>query len=199
MASSAVSTVVGPWWRFVLRGVLAIAFGVLSFAVPKMALLTLVLFFGIYAIADGAVNIAAGLQRAPPVAQPRWALLLAGVVSVLAGIATFVWPHITALALLFVIAAWAIARGVFEMIAAVRLRKEMEGEWLLFLSGILSVGFGVLLFVYPGAGALALVWWIGAYAIILGVMLISLGFKLRSWSRGPRSGFRQPATAGGVP
>jgi uncharacterized membrane protein HdeD (DUF308 family) len=198
MASSAVSSVVGPWWRFVLRGALAILFGILSFVVPHMALLTLVIIFGIYALSDGFVNLAAGLQRAPPVAQPRWALLLAGVVSVLAGIAAFVWPGITALSLLFVIAAWAIVRGVFEIVAAINLRKEIDGEWMLALGGLLSVGFGVLLFVHPGAGALAVVWWIGAYAVILGLMLVSLGFKLRSWTRGPHSGFRH-ATAGGVP
>jgi len=120
-------------------------------------------------------------------ARNWWALVLRGLFAVLfgiaAGIIAFAWPGITALALLFLISGWAVVTGVFEIVAAIRLRKEIRGEWLLALSGILSVLFGVALVINPAAGALAVVWLIGAYAITFGVLMIALGFRLRSWMR----------------
>ena len=109
-----------------------------------------------------------------------WGAFLAGLVGIAVGILTFLWPAITALALLYLIAAWAIVRGIFEIVAAVHLRKEMDNEWLLILSGIASVALGVLLFLSPGAGVLAVLWWVGAFAIVFGVLEVILAFRLRT-------------------
>jgi uncharacterized membrane protein HdeD (DUF308 family) len=110
-----------------------------------------------------------------------WILLLEGVISIAAGVATFVWPHITAFALLLLISFWALALGVAEFIAAIRLRKVIRGEWLLALKGILTVALGALLLIHPRAGILAFVWLVGAYAIAFGVVLVAHGIRLRSW------------------
>jgi uncharacterized membrane protein HdeD (DUF308 family) len=110
-------------------------------------------------------------------------LLLQGLVGVAAGVVTLLWPGITALALLYVIAAWALITGALAVAAAIRLRKAITGEWLLALSGIASIGLGVVLILFPGAGALAVVLWIGAYAFVSGALLIALGLRLRSWGR----------------
>jgi uncharacterized membrane protein HdeD (DUF308 family) len=172
------------WWLLALRGVAAIVFGALAFAMPLITLTALVLLFGAYAFVDGVFNVVAAVT-VPPGVRRWWPLLIEGIVSIAAGVLTFFFPAITALGLLFLIAAWAVVTGVFEIAAAVRLRKAITGEWLLLLSGILSVLFGMLLFLFPGAGALAVVWWIGAYAIVFGAMLLGLAFKLRSLSRAP--------------
>jgi uncharacterized membrane protein HdeD (DUF308 family) len=173
--------IAGNWWMFVLRGIVALLFGVLTFVLPGMALLTLVFLFGFYAIADGVFNIVAAFRKNTAGREPWWALLLGGIFSLIAGGIALLWPAIGALALLFVIAAWAIASGVMAIIAAVRLRRHIQGEWLLALSGVLSIVFGVLAFIFPGAGALAIVLWIGAYATVMGVMLIAFGIRMRAW------------------
>jgi uncharacterized membrane protein HdeD (DUF308 family) len=175
---------VGNWWTFVLRGVLAVLFGIFAMAMPGMALLTLVLAFGFYAAFDGILNIIAAFRRTGAAMQtPWWALLVSGVLGLVAGVIALLLPGITALALLFLIAGWAFVTGILEIIAAIRLRKQIRGEWMLILSGVLSVLFGVLAAIFPGAGALALVLWIGAFAIVYGVILIALGFRLRRWAR----------------
>jgi uncharacterized membrane protein HdeD (DUF308 family) len=174
---------VNNWWAFVIRGVLAVLFGILTFFWPQITLLSLVWLFGAYAIADGVLNIIAAFRRDRPDHAPWWALLIMGILGVIAGIIAFVLPNITALALLYVIAGWAFATGVLAIVAAVRLRKQIEGEWLLALSGVLSIIFGVLVAIFPRAGALALVLWIGAFAFVLGILLIVLGFRLRTLMR----------------
>jgi uncharacterized membrane protein HdeD (DUF308 family) len=174
------------WWALVLRGLFAVLFGIMAFAWPRLTLEVLVLLFGAYALVDGVFAIAAALVGRPR-GMPWWALLVEGLIGVAVGIVTFVWPGITALVLLYLIAAWAVLTGVFEIVAALRLRKEIRGEWLLALSGILSVLLGVALVIRPGAGALALVWLIGAYAIASGVLLIALGIWLRGWFRKAKS------------
>jgi uncharacterized membrane protein HdeD (DUF308 family) len=184
---------VGNWWAFVLRGIVSILFGLLAFAMPGMALLSLVFLFGFYAIADGVFNLVAAFRRTGAEQQPWWALLIEGVLGIIGGLIALFVPGLTALVLLYIIAGWAIATGVFEVIAAIRLRKQITGEWLLILSGVLSLAFGCLLFLFPGAGALAVVLWIGAYAIVSGIMLIALGTRLRKWVRsveGPGHGFQ---------
>jgi uncharacterized membrane protein HdeD (DUF308 family) len=170
------------WWMVAVRGVAAIVFGVLTFLAPAASLLALVVLFGAYALVDGAFNIASAIRSAK--GRQRWgSLVFAGVSGIAAGVLTFVWPSITALILLFLIAAWAVVTGVAEVVAAIRLRKTIKGEWFLALSGVLSVVFGLLLFIFPGAGALAVTMWIGAYAIVFGGLLVGLAFRLRSWER----------------
>jgi uncharacterized membrane protein HdeD (DUF308 family) len=170
---------VANWWAFVLRGVIAVLFGLMAFFMPGMALLTLVFMFGFYSIADGIFNIIAAFQRAPS-QQPWWALLISGILGIIAGLIALFIPGITAIVLLYIIAGWAIATGIMQIVAAVRLRKQIDGEWLLALSGVLSVVLGVLIAIFPGAGALTVVIWIGAYAFVFGILLISLGVKLRT-------------------
>jgi uncharacterized membrane protein HdeD (DUF308 family) len=168
------------WWVVALRGVFAIVFGILAFLWPAIALVTLVLLFGIYALADGICAVVTAVTH--KIGTQRWWGLFAGIVSIVAGILVFAWPGITAMALLYLIAAWAVVTGIFEIFAAIELRKELSHEWLLILTGILSVAFGILVTANPGAGALSIIWLISIYAVILGAMLVVLGFRLHSLS-----------------
>ena len=166
------------WWALVLRGVLAIVFGVLAFVNPGITLATLVLLFGAYSLVDGVFAIIAGL-RAAQRHERWWPFALEGLACIVVGLFTFVAPAATAFALLMLVSAWAIVTGVFRIAAAIRLRKEIQGEWLLILNGLLSVVFGIVIIARPGAGLVTLVWLIGMYAIIFGVILVALGFRLR--------------------
>ena len=177
-----VDTLSRNWWLVVLRGVLGIAFGIITFVAPAISLAALVLLFGAYAFADGVLAIATAVRRRGTT-ERWWILLLEGLVGIGAGLVTLFRPGITALVLLYIIAGWAVATGILELIAAVRLRKEIKHEWLLALSGIASVAFGVLIALFPGAGALALVIWIGAYAFVFGALLVALGLRLRGLGR----------------
>jgi uncharacterized membrane protein HdeD (DUF308 family) len=166
------------WWAIALRGAVAILFGVLAFAWPGLTLSALILLFGAYAVVDGVAAIVMGIKEYGE-RERWWATLLGGIVSLGAGIITFLMPGITTLTLLTVIAIWAIFRGILEIVAAIRLRHVIQGEWLLGLGGALSILFGLFMLAFPGAGALAVVWWIGAYAVALGIMLVALGFRAR--------------------
>lgn len=170
------------WWALLLRGFVAILFGILTFILPGITLTSLVLLFGAYALVDGVFAAVAAL-RSSRNTKRWWALLVEGIFGIGAGVLTFVWPGITALFLLYLIAVWAIVTGIFEIGTAVRLRKEITGEWLLALSGVASVLFGLVLALRPGVGALAVVWMIGAYAIVFGALFLALAFRLRSWGR----------------
>ncbi|HEU4507311.1 MAG TPA: HdeD family acid-resistance protein [Pyrinomonadaceae bacterium] len=165
------------WWALVLRGIVAILFGILAFVWPQITLTALVLLWGAYALVDGAFAIAAGVKSYGE-NKRWWLLLIQGLLGVVAGVLAFVIPGITALVLLMLIAAWAIVTGSFQIAAAIQLRKHITGEWLLALGGVASIIFGVLLFLNPGAGALAVVWLIGAYSIVFGSLLIALGLRL---------------------
>jgi len=167
------------WWVLALRGVLAIVFGVLAALMPGITLFALVLLFGSYAIIDGGFAIVAAIRRRGT-AGPWWALLLEGLIGIAAGVVTFVFPGLSALALVYVIGAWAIFTGVLEILAAFGLRRQIQGEWWLAATGVLSIIFGGLVLFRPGAGALALVLWIGAYSIVFGILLLALAFRLRS-------------------
>jgi len=175
------------WWQLLLRGLAAIAFGLLTWMRPGISLASLVLLFGVFAIVDGVMGVwvaVAGRKE-----MDNWgALLLWGLVSVAAGALTFLTPGITALALLFYIAVWAIARGVLEIVSAIRLRKEIQGEWILILAGAASVAFGGILIARPGEGALAVLWLIAAYATVVGALLTVLAFKVRNLGKALATG-----------
>ncbi len=168
------------WWIVLLRGVLAIVFGVLAVIWPDITLLALVTLYGAYALVDGGFGIAAAIFGGDATRGNRLWLVLGGILGITAGVATFVWPAITALTLLYLIAAWAIVTGAFGILAAVQLRKTMRGEWAMIGSGILSILFGVLLIIWPASGALAVTWLIGVYALLFGVLLCVLAFRLRN-------------------
>jgi uncharacterized membrane protein HdeD (DUF308 family) len=165
------------WWLVVLRGVAAIIFGILAFAWPGITLLTLVLFWGAFALVDGVLAIISAVKGGNP--MPRWWLAIVGIAGIAAGALTFLMPGLTALVLVTFVAVWAIILGVMEVYGAIKLRKEIEGEWFLILNGALSVVFGILILWRPGIGAVALVYIIGAYAIILGVIYLMFGLKLK--------------------
>lgn len=180
------------WGWVVLRGVAAILFGAFALFQPGITLAALVLVFGAYAFVDGILMV--GWSIADRHGDSRWvALLVGGLLGIGTGLLTFFRPDMTAVALLAVIAAWAIAIGVATIAAAIRLRKEITGEWKLILYGLLSVALGVILLAAPQAGALAMVLWIGAYAVAGGVLLIGLGFGLRSWGRQFTAGMQSHA------
>ena len=175
-------SLVVKWWAVVLRGVAAILFGVIAVFWPPTAVAALVLLFGAYALIDGVLNLVAA-AGAPRVGRPWGWLAFEGVVSILTGLVAFFWPGLTAIALVLVIAFWSLITGIAEIVAAIALRKYIRREWLLGLSGLLSIAFGVLLFLAPVAGAVAIAIWVGAYAIVFGSLLVWLGLRLRAWGR----------------
>jgi uncharacterized membrane protein HdeD (DUF308 family) len=166
------------WWAFVLRGVVAILFGILAFVRPGITLEVLVLLFAFWALLDGIFALI-GSVGAAEAHEPWWPLVLMGLLGIAAGILTLRWPGITALALLLVVAFWSIFRGILEIVAAVRLRHLIRGEGWLVFGAIASIAFGALLILYPGSGLLALVWLVGIYAVIFGIALVMLGVRLR--------------------
>jgi uncharacterized membrane protein HdeD (DUF308 family) len=170
------------WWALLLRGLASIVFGVLAFAWPGITILSLVILYGAYALVDGVFALYAAISGNGG-AGSRWWLAIVGIAGILAGLYAFFLPGPAALILLTLIAAWAIVSGVFEIVGAIRLRKEIDNEWMLILHGLLSVLFGVVLFAMPGAGAVAMIWVIGAYAIAAGVILSALAFKLKGHAR----------------
>jgi uncharacterized membrane protein HdeD (DUF308 family) len=167
------------WWLLLLRGIAAIAFGILAFIWPVLTLLTLTLLWGAYGVVDGVFALWAAISGHGGQTISRVWLAIVGIAGVLAGLLAFAWPGLTALVLLLFIAIWAIVIGAMQIWGAIQLRKEIEGEWLLILSGLLSVAFGVLLLARPGTGALAVVWLIGWYAILAGCLYVALALRLR--------------------
>jgi uncharacterized membrane protein HdeD (DUF308 family) len=171
------------WWAIALRGALAVLFGIVLFVWPAVGLSVLIALFGAYALVDGVVALISAFRGG----DRWWGFALEGIVGIAAGALTFVWPGVTAIVLLYLIAFWAIATGVFEVMAAIRLRREIDDEWLLGLVGILSILFGAYLVIFPAAGALTVVWIVAAYAVMFGALLVMLGLRLRGHAEGARS------------
>ena len=168
------------WWLTLLRGGLWVLFGILVFAQPAITLVALTWLFGAFVLVDGVVNVANAIGGRRE-RENWWVLLLVGLAGIGIGILAFTNPGITAIALLFYIAIWAIATGLLEIAAAMRLRREIHGELWLVLAGLVSVAFGILLIARPGAGVLAALWLLGGYAIVFGAILIVLSFRARTF------------------
>ncbi|GCF08707.1 HdeD family acid-resistance protein [Dictyobacter arantiisoli] len=171
-----VNTVQRSWGALLVRGVLAIIFGIIVLAIPGIALLALIIVFGAYALIDGVMAVVAAIQERDVLPRWKW-LLVEGVVSIILGIVAFVWPGETALILLYIVAAWAIITGVIEVGAAFTTRN-----WMIGVAGLLSIIFGILLYARPGAGLLSLLWLLGVYAIVFGILFIVHAFQMRSRS-----------------
>jgi uncharacterized membrane protein HdeD (DUF308 family) len=170
------------WWMLAVRGAIAVLFGILALIWPGLTLLWLVILFAAYAfVGGGAAAYAAWKHRASD--ENWWLILLLGLVSLGAGVIAVFHPALTALVFVLLMGANALATGVLDIATAIRLRKVIEGEWLLVLAGIVSIAFGILVFLFPGAGALALVWLISFYAIVMGALLLTLAFRVRGWVR----------------
>ncbi len=170
------------WWVLLLRGILAILFGVVAYAWPGLTLATLVMFFAAFVLVDGVFDVFhafSGRQEN----EHWWALLLEGLLGIAFGVITWVNPGVTTLVLLLFIAFWALATGVLRIFMAIRLRKEIEGEWWLILSGLASALFGVVVLARPGAGALAMLLFIAAWSIVVGIFLVVLSFRVRSFGK----------------
>ena len=172
------------WWLVALRGVLGIAFGLIALLAPAAAMLSLALVFAIYLVADGILGIAAAVGAAQQ--HERWGLLLAeGVLNIVVGVLVFLFPLGAVLAFVIMTAVWALLSGALMLAAAFKLSSR-HGRWWMALGGVISIVFGVLLVIAPIAGAVVLTWWLGAYAVVFGVMLLVLGFQLRARRSEPR-------------
>src|SRR5882672_5438264 len=174
-----IETLKRHWWVPVIRGIAAIVFGVIAFTHPVMAIATLVLFFGAWVLIDGIFRIVAAIRHRGSDSDWAWQLVI-GLIGIIVGLLTFHAPQVTALALVIYIAAWALMIGASEIVMAVKLRHEIKGEWLLILMGLASIIFAVLLLWNPVAGAAAVIWLIAWYAVVLGILAIFFGFRLRS-------------------
>src|SRR5262245_47224996 len=166
------------WWLLALRGVIGILFGIGAFVWPESTLTALVLVFGAYVFVDGIFALVAGIGMRRQLSL-WWLIVLEGVAGIILGLLTFRSPDITALILLSFIAAWSIVTGIFEIVTALRIRTMIENEWLMILSGVVSIIFGILLIAQPGAGGIAIVWLLGAYALLFGILTLLFAFRLR--------------------
>ncbi len=172
------------WWVLALRGACALIFGVLALAVPGITLAALIVIFGAYAIVDGVSSLVSAFHKDCERSMRFW-MILNGVAGVAAGVIAWIWPAITAGVLLYLIAFWAVVTGLMEIAAAVALRKVLEKEWMLALGGFLSVALGVIMFINPLGGLLAIVWMIGVYAIFFGFLLLGIAFRLEGHKEQP--------------
>jgi uncharacterized membrane protein HdeD (DUF308 family) len=181
------SQLASQWGWIALRGLAALTFGVMAFVWPEPTLIALTFVWGAYAFFDGVLTLIA-VFRIWEQRRPHWPLIIVGLLGITTGIVSFIWPNITAVSLLLLIAVWALTMGVFQIASAIHIRKSIENEWLLGLSGLVSIIVGLVIIVYPQAGALAVAWMIGAFAIPFGLLLIAFGFRLRSYVTLPEPG-----------
>jgi uncharacterized membrane protein HdeD (DUF308 family) len=168
------------WWVLLMRGILAVVFGITALINPALTLAVLVLYIGAWYLVDGIFSVITSLTAPKGYRGWLW-LLVSGVIGVIIGLITFFMPGVTAVVLLYYVIAWLVVTGVMQVIAGIRLRKEISGEFFLITGGLLSVLFGLYLLMNPGAGALAVIWLIGAYAILFGVIMVITAFQLRRW------------------
>jgi uncharacterized membrane protein HdeD (DUF308 family) len=171
------------WWQVAVRGLIALIFGIMLLAWPGVSLFIFAILFGAFAFVDGIFTLVAAVNYKAGAGRRTW-LFVRGILGIIVGIITFFWPAITMLALVLLIGAWALVAGIMELNFAFRAVKETGAKWLFAVSGILSIILGILLLVSPIAAAIAVIWAIGAYAIIVGIVLIVLGFRLRSSKAG---------------
>ncbi len=177
------SLVSRDWWIYAVRGIAAILFGIMALVWPAPTLAVLVLLFGAYAFVDG-VALLVALARGDVLARAhKWTTGIMGVFGIVVAIATLLWPGITALTLLYLVAFWAITMGVLQIVAAIEFRREINGEFFVVLGGILSIVFGVLLVVSPGTGLLSLVWIVGLWAELFGFSSLGLAYRLHGIDR----------------
>ena len=169
------------WWIMALRGLFAVIFGLIALLAPRIALLAFIYVFAAYALVDGGAAVITAIQERDLLYRWGW-VLFEGILSILAGIIAFANPGLATLVLLYIIAAWAIVTGIMEIVAAFAIREFVSQEWTLALAGIVSVAFGILLFFFPGAGIVSLLWLVGIYGIIFGLLFIVRAFQLRSWA-----------------
>jgi len=181
MAMPHISELSSNWWALALRGAVGILLGLLAFTMPGITIVALVTLFGLYAFVDGVLAIMAAIRGVRE--HDRWGwMLLEGITGIFVGVVAFFVPATGALALVWLVAAWAILTGALEIGAAYKLRRIIEGEWMLLLAGVLSVALGFLIAMRPGIGVALLVAWIGAYALISGIVLLVLAFRVRNWA-----------------
>ncbi len=170
------------WWTIALGGLLGILFGIVALVWPQVTLMALVYVFAAFAVLDGVLTLFFSIATHKE--DERWGMLAAsGIAEIVLGVVIFIWPQITAQIFVYMVAAWAIMTGVFEILAAADFRGVIDNGWLLILTGLLSVAFGVLLIVYPSAGAISLVWIIGLYAIVNGILDIVFAFRLHGLAK----------------
>lgn len=168
------------WWVFLLRGLFAVVFGILALIWPEITLITLMFLFGVFVLLEGLLNLLIGIASSET-NRRWWMTLVEGVLGIVIAILTFVYPNLTAVVLLYFIAAWGLITGVLEFLAAIRLRRLIENEWLMIINGLVSIIFALLLFIFPDESAISLVWLIGLFEILAGFLLIILSFRLRKY------------------
>jgi uncharacterized membrane protein HdeD (DUF308 family) len=181
MAMPQVTELTSNWWALALRGAVSILLGLIAFTMPGLTIAALVTIFGVYAFVEGVLAIMAGLRGVRE--HDRWGwMLVEGIVGIGAGLIAFFMPGVGALAIVWLVAAWAVITGVLEIGAAIRLRKIIEGEWMLMLAGVLAILLGFFIMSRPGLGALLLTTWLGVYAIFAGIVTLFLAFRVRNWA-----------------
>ena len=181
MAMPHVSELASNWWALALRGAVSILLGLVAFTMPELTIAALVTIFGVYAFVEGVLAVMAALRGIKE--DDRWGWMLTeGIVGIFAGCVAFFMPGVGTLAIVWLVAAWAVITGALEIGAAIRLRKIIQGEWMLMIAGVLTVLLGVFILSRPGLGVVLLATWLGVYAIFSGIVTLLLAFRIRSWA-----------------